>query len=53
MDWNALFNSMVTGLFVGIGSSLGTYIVLRVFVKNVERLEDKLKALNGNGKSEG
>jgi uncharacterized protein YneF (UPF0154 family) len=48
MDWNSLINAMLTGLFVGIGSTVGTWIVTRTFIKNLERLEDKLK--NGNGK---
>jgi hypothetical protein len=48
MDWNALFNSMITGLFVGIGSTLGTYLVTKHFIKNIERIEERLK--NGNGK---
>jgi hypothetical protein len=48
MDWNSLITAMVTGLFVGIGSTLGTYIVTRTFIKNLERIEDKLK--NSNGK---
>lgn len=48
MDWNALLNSMTTGLFVGIGSTLGTWLITRHFIKNIERLEERLK--NGNGK---
>jgi hypothetical protein len=50
MDWNSLVNSMVTGLFVGIGSTVGTYIVTRTFIKNLERIEAKLKNGNGNSK---
>jgi len=34
---------MITGLFVGIGSTLGTYIVTKHFIKNLERLEVALK----------
>jgi hypothetical protein len=51
MDWNSLFNAMVNVFFVGIGSATATYIVTRSIVKNIERLEDKLKEKNGNGKA--
>jgi hypothetical protein len=47
LDWNALINTMLTGLFVGIGSSLGTWLVTRHFIRHLETLETKLK--NGNG----
>ncbi len=39
---------MVTGLFVGIGSALGTWLVTRHFIRHLEMLESKLK--NGDGK---
>lgn len=48
LDFSFLINSMVTGLFVGIGSALGTWLVTRYFIQHLERLEAKLK--NGNGK---
>jgi len=50
MDWNSLINSMTTGLFVGIGSTLGTWLITRHFIKNIERLEERLKNSSGNGK---
>ena len=40
---------MITGLFVGIGSTLGTYIVTKHFIKNIEKIEEKLKS-NGEKK---
>ena len=43
VDLNSLVNSMITGLFVGIGSTLGTYIVTKHFIKNLEKLEAALK----------
>lgn len=43
MDWNTLLNAMVTGLFVGIGSTLGTWIVTKHFIRNLEKLEEKIK----------
>jgi hypothetical protein len=51
MDWNSLFNAMINGFFVGIGSATATYIVTRSIVKNLEKLEEKLKSLNNNGKN--
>lgn len=48
MDFNSLINSMTTGLFVGIGSTIGTWFITRHFLKNLEKLEEKVK--NGNGK---
>jgi hypothetical protein len=51
MDWNVLLNSMVTGLFVGIGSTVGTWLVTRTLLKNIEKLEEKLRNTNGNGKA--
>ena len=46
MIWDTLINSMLTGLFVGIGSTVGTWLVTKHFIKNLERLEAKIK----NGK---
>lgn len=34
---------MVTGLFVGAGSTLGTWLITRHFLRNLERLEAKIK----------
>jgi hypothetical protein len=48
MDLTFLINSMVTGLFVGVGSAFGTWLVTRYFIQHLEKLEDKLK--NGNDK---
>ena len=48
LDFNALFNSMVTGLFVGIGTTIGIWLATKGFLKNLEKLEEKIKK---NGKS--
>jgi hypothetical protein len=48
MDWNSLFNAMLNGFFVGLGSATATYIVTKHFVHNLEKLETKIK---GNGKN--
>ena len=48
MDWNSLINAMVTGLFVGMGSTIGTYLVTKHFVRNLEKLEEKLKTIGSN-----
>lgn len=54
MDWGSLVNAMVTGLFVGVGSTLGTYIVTKHFIRNLEKLEAALKEkANGNQKPSG
>ena len=50
MDFSSLINSMVTGLFVGVGSALGTWLVTRHFIRHLEKLEGKIK--NGNGKKD-
>ena len=50
MELDALINAMVTGLFVGVGSTLGAWLATRTIVKNFEKLEELLKK-NGNGKS--
>ena len=47
MDWNTLINSMINGLFVGMGAAVGTWIVNRHFVRNLEKLEEKFKTTNG------
>ena len=46
MDLTVLFNSMITGLFVGAGSSVGTWVAARYFLKNLEKAEEKLKTIN-------
>lgn len=51
LDWNSLINSMLTGLFAGMGSGVGIWLVTKHFIRHVENLETKLK--NGNGKPEG
>jgi hypothetical protein len=48
LDWNMLLNSMITGLFVGVGSALGTWFVTRHFIRHLEQLEGKLKKNLGN-----
>lgn len=50
MDFSLLINSMVTGLFVGVGSAFGTWLVTRHFIRHLEKLEAKLK--NGNGRKD-
>lgn len=47
LDWSTLINSMINGLFVGMGS-VGVWIVTRHLIRHLEALEEKLK--NGNGK---
>jgi hypothetical protein len=39
---------MTNGLFVGIGSGFGVWIVTRHLIRHLERLEEKL---NGNAKN--
>jgi len=41
--------SILTGIFTGLGSAIGTYLATRTFIKNFERIEKKLKDL-GNSK---
>ncbi len=43
LDWNSLFNSMFTGLFVGAGSTIGTWLITRHFLRNLEKLEEKVR----------
>jgi hypothetical protein len=43
MDWNSLLNAAITGLFVGAGSTIGTYLVTKHFIRNLEALEQKIK----------
>jgi hypothetical protein len=50
MDWNSLINSMINGLFVGMGAAIGTWIVNRHFVRNLEKLEEKIKTTNGGNR---
>jgi hypothetical protein len=50
LDWNTLFNSMVTGLFVGAGSTIGTWLITRHFLRNFELLEKKIRNANGSKK---
>ena len=52
LDWNTLLNSMITGLFVGAGSTIGTWLITRHFLRNLERLEEKIRTGN-NPKKEG
>ncbi len=49
LDWNSLFDAILNGFAVGLGSAIATYIVTKHFVHTLEKLEEKLK----NGKSEG
>jgi len=39
---------MINGLFVGMGSAIGIWLVTRHFLRHLEKIEEKLK--NGNGK---
>jgi hypothetical protein len=50
LDWSTLINSMINDAFVGMGSSVGVWLVTRHFISHIETLETKLK--NGNGKHE-
>ena len=50
IDLNSLIQAMINGIFVGGGAALGTYLVTKHLIKNIERIEAKLK--NGNGKKE-
>jgi len=52
LDWNTLLNSMITGLFVGAESTIGTWLITRHFLRNLERLEEKIRTGN-NPKKEG
>jgi len=46
IDWNTLINSMINGLFVGMGAAIGIWVVTRHFLRYLEKLEEKFK----NGK---
>jgi len=48
MDWNTLINSAINGIFVGFGSGLGAWIVSRGVIRHLEKLEEKIKATNGD-----
>ena len=41
IDYNLYINDMLFGLFVGIGSALGYFIVNHGLIKRVEKLEKK------------
>lgn len=44
---------MINGLFVGMGSGVGVWIVTRHLIRHLEALEEKLKNENGKaGKKE-
>jgi predicted RND superfamily exporter protein len=43
MDFNTLFNSMLTGLFSGIGSTIAIWFTSRYFLKKLEKFEEKLR----------
>jgi hypothetical protein len=43
MVWNDLFNAMLNGFFVGLGSATATYFVTKHFIRNFEKLEQKVK----------
>jgi site-specific recombinase len=42
LDYSSLFNSMITGLFVGIGSAFGTWFVTHHFIRHLEQFEKEL-----------
>ena len=46
MDWGSLVNAMVTGLFVGVGSTVGGWVVNRHFLRHLEALERKWSELD-------
>jgi predicted RND superfamily exporter protein len=43
MTWNDLINNMVNGVFVGIGTSFGVWLMTRHFLKRLEKLEEKTR----------
>lgn len=43
MSWDALFNAMINGLFVGVGSTLGAWFVTKHFIRRLESLEERFK----------
>lgn len=43
LDWGSLVNAIINGVFVGASSAFGTWLVTKHFIKNLERLEEKLK----------
>ncbi len=43
MNWDIILTPILNGLFVGIGSTIGTWIVTKHFIRNLEKLEAKLK----------
>lgn len=42
---------MVNGLFVGMGGSIGVWLITRHFLRHIENLEKKLRNVNGDGKN--
>jgi hypothetical protein len=42
LDYNVLFNTIITGFCVGLGSALGTWIIQRHIIKHLEQLEKEL-----------
>lgn len=47
IDLNSLIQAMINGIFVGGGAAIGTYFITKHFIKNLEKLEEKVK---GNSK---
>jgi hypothetical protein len=47
--WDALLNAMVTGLFVGVGSTFGAWLVNKHFISRLERLEERIGKREGKG----
>lgn len=43
IDYSIYINDILLGLFVGIGSSLGNFIVNRGLIKRIEQLEKRWK----------
>lgn len=48
IDWDVLFNSMMTGLFAGIGSTFGAWLVTKNIIGKLDKLEFKHKSNQNN-----
>jgi hypothetical protein len=51
IDYNLYINDILLGLFVGIGSALGNYLIQKSLIRRLDRLEGYEK-LNRNSKEE-
>lgn len=46
---DVLITAMINGIFVGGGAAIGTYFVTKHLIRNLERLEEKVKQNGKNG----